>query len=166
MLPVDFAPTPYSVVCGRGRASADAVGNRRLQVIATMFIPRYAKASRKEEKSMIVTDILEIVRKACPNQRYAFIRYSSGRWWEVENLNAREKVGTVLRDSLHSKYKSSTKSKLERRRKMKDAAKRTNMSTNFNAFRPCSAFSLDPLASSDDSSVMSGEDLDMDNIFS
>lgn len=132
LLPPDFIPTPYSVICGRGRRIAEAVGNRRLRVIATMFIDKYAKATRKEEKSAIVSDILEIVRDACPEKRYAFIKCCGGKWYEVENLHAREKIGTVLRDCLHSKYRSSTKSKLERRRQRKECARRNKMIRSLN----------------------------------
>lgn len=119
LLPEDFVPTPYSVVCGRGRKCTAAVGNRRLQVIATMFIPKYSLCRRKEEKTEIVSQILTMVKSACPDERFAFVRFHNGRWWEVETLIAREKIGAVLRDCLHDKYRSSTKSKLERRRLQK-----------------------------------------------
>jgi hypothetical protein len=176
VLPEDFTPTPYSVICGRGRKCTEAVGNRRLHVIATMFISRYAKASRKEEKSIIVSDILEIVRDACTNPSFSFVRYCEGRWWEVENINAREKIGTVLRDCLHSKYKSSTKSKLERRRQRKERKKQqqrlalqvtTPLDIMYN--RPSTNHHHLLRGDDDDddsSSVLSGEELEMDSIFS
>lgn len=115
LLPKGFEPTPYSVICGRGRLCKASVGNRRLQVIASMFIGKYSQLSRKEEKTEIVSEILKMVKDACPDERYAFVQYHDGRWWEVETLIAREKIGAVMRDCLHSKYRSSTKSKLERR---------------------------------------------------
>ena len=96
ILPEDFKPTPYSVICGRGRKVSQAIGNRRLQVIAQMFITRYAQSSRKEEKSKIVSDILEMVRDAAQDKRYAFIRYYDGRWWEVEPIQARGKFLKLL----------------------------------------------------------------------
>lgn len=119
LLPKGFEPTPYSVICGRGRKSTSAVGNRRLQVMAQMFVGKYAQLSRKEDKTEIVSEILRMVQDACPDERFAFVKYHDGRWWEVETLIAREKIGAVLRDCLASKYRSSTKSKLERRREKK-----------------------------------------------
>jgi hypothetical protein len=81
-----------------------------------MFVGKYSQLSRKEEKTEIVSEILKMVKDACPDERFAFVQYHDGRWWEVETLIAREKIGAVLRDCLHSKYRSSTKSKLERRK--------------------------------------------------
>jgi hypothetical protein len=118
MLPGGFEPSPYSVICGRGRKSTEAFGNRRLTVIASLYVKRYSDATKKDVKSGIVTEIMEVIRSACPDSRHAFVRQTNGKWWRVQNLHAREKVGTVLRDCLHSKYKSSTKSKLAKRKKM------------------------------------------------
>jgi hypothetical protein len=146
LLPLDFTPTPYTVVCGRGNRCALNVGNRRLQVIASMFIGRYSLADRKEDKSIIVSDILEMVQEACPDKSMAFVRYSEGRWWEADNLHAREKIGAVLRDCLHSKYKSSTKSKLQKRKVRKATAKKAQMLKNLDKVRTQSAhLKVDPI---------------------
>jgi hypothetical protein len=115
-LPVDFVPSAYSVICGRGKVCTDSVGNRRLKVIAGMFLERYSNASTKELKSMIVTQIMDILEEACPNQQAQFVRFSEGRWWSIDHMAAREKVGALLRDCLHTKYRSSNKAKLARRR--------------------------------------------------
>jgi hypothetical protein len=139
LLPEDFIPAPYSVVCGRGMKCSNAVGNRRLQVIATMFINKYSLAHRKEDKTEIVTEILKMVQDACPDERFAFVRYHDGRWWEVETLIAREKIGAVLRDCLHSKYRSSTKSKLERRKaqRLSGSSAASTGSDGFSMMSPC-----------------------------
>ena len=175
LLPEDFEPLPYSVICGRGRSCAESVGNRRLQVICQLFIPKYATASKKEEKSVIVSDILQIVRGACPSPKQAFVKHdkSSGRWYQVETLIAREKIGTVLRDCLHSKYKSSTKSKLARRREQRaiKAAEEFYVLPPPQQRRAQSmpvlpVSSLPLLVGGDEDSVLSGEELEMDSLFS
>jgi hypothetical protein len=114
MLPKEFRPTHYSVQCGRGKSCRLSVGNRRLQIIGSMFLQKYSAARNKYEKSTIVSDIINTV-KAATNEQGAFIRFHDGRWWEVEELVARERVGSIMRDSLHDKYRSSTQSKLARR---------------------------------------------------
>ena len=114
-LPEDFVPSGYSVVCGRGRACTESVGNRRLKVIANIFLAKYSKASTKEEKSAIVTSIMDILEEGCPQgPQGTFVRYSEGRWWMVDDATAREKVGALMRECLG--YKSSNRVKLAMRR--------------------------------------------------
>ena len=115
-LPSDFSPSPYSVILGRGKKCFGSTGNRRLQVTVSMFLERYSAAATRDEKSEIVGIIKKTVEAACPGGRGAFIRFLHGRWWEVEDSLAREKIGATLRDALHEKYQSSTKAKLEKRR--------------------------------------------------
>jgi hypothetical protein len=45
-----------------------------------------------------------------------FIKNEHGRWIEISDAAAREKVGALFRDCLHSQYKSSGKAKTARRR--------------------------------------------------
>lgn len=143
LLPEDFEPSAYSVICGRGRKTTDAVGNRRLAVIASLFAQRYSEATKKEDKSVIVSEILEIMRSASPDPHHAFVRHSNGSWFRVENLHAREKIGTVLRDTLHSQYSSSTKSKLAKRKQRKDRKKQTKKKEEVESEPSLTAFLMD-----------------------
>ena len=43
-----------------------------------------------------------------------------GRYWHVHDSVGREKIGGILRDRLHAQYKSSSKSKIAKRKAMKD----------------------------------------------
>ena len=116
LLPSDFEPTPHSVVLGRGKECSRSIGNRRLRVLAMTFLPRYCKARTRKDKSEVVSQIVNMIREACPNGG-AFIKMSDdGRWQEWGDFLAREKVGYVLRDLLHTRYRSSSKSKLAMRR--------------------------------------------------
>jgi hypothetical protein len=56
---------------------------------------------------------MEIIRKASPEG--AFIKLENGRWFEVSERYAREKVGAWYRDCLHTHYKSSSKAKHARK---------------------------------------------------
>lgn len=120
-LPEDFVPQPYSVHIGRGKICAEATGNRRLRVIASSFLEEYKAASTKIEKSVIVSKIVDVIQDACPVG--AFVKYQDGRWWEVGDFTAREKVGSMLRDYLSDKYRSSSKAKLARRKKARQDSK-------------------------------------------
>jgi hypothetical protein len=124
-LGVDFQPSNFSVVCGRGRESFDHVGNRRFRVIASMAVGRYAKAgTSKRAKSDIVSEIIAVIREADGN----FCRYKRGAWFEVGDHYAREKVGALMRDLLHSRYRSSYKAKSALRRARKQNKKQSQQS--------------------------------------
>lgn len=130
-LPQDFVPTPYTVHIGRGKMCSDATGNRRLKVIVDSFLGEYKKASNKMEKSVIVSKIVDIIHDACPVG--AFVKFQKGKWWEVGDYAAREKVGSMLRDALSEKYRSSSKAKLARRKQAKDEVYEAAKSNVINA---------------------------------
>jgi hypothetical protein len=56
-LGVDFQPSEYSVICGRGKASFDHPGNHHLRMLASVFVADYSQAGRKLLKSAIVANI-------------------------------------------------------------------------------------------------------------
>ena len=111
-LPSDFQPNCYSVICGRGGACFNSIGNRRFRVIVTMFLQQYSAANTKLAKSKIVTQIIGMIQSAGGG----FVKYEKGRWYEVSDGMAREKVGALFRDCLHTQYRSAAKSKLARRK--------------------------------------------------
>jgi hypothetical protein len=109
---VDFQPSDYSVVCGRGNETSNHPGNRRFRLLTSMFIERYAQAENsKAAKSAIVSEIITMIRQVDGT----FCKYKSGVWFEVGERYAREKVTALLRDLLHTQYRSSNKAKSARR---------------------------------------------------
>ena len=113
----DFIPGPYDVICARGKAASSHPGNVRFRQIIQDFKPRYCKAPTKLEKSLLVSDVVEAVRGCSPDG--GFVKKFGNQWCEVGDSVAREKIGQCLRDQLHSKYKSSTKAKKEKRRELR-----------------------------------------------
>jgi hypothetical protein len=103
----------YSVVCGRGKDSFNHVGNRRFRILASMFIGRYSEADNKTAKSAIVSEIIAVIRQAGGD----FCKNTRGAWFQVGDHHAREKVSALLRDLLHTQYRSSAKAKVGRRQK-------------------------------------------------
>jgi hypothetical protein len=101
---------------GRGKQNFNHVGNRRFRIIAGMFLERYSAATSKQERSTIVAEILAMVRHAGGN----FCKVQGGHWWEVAKAVAREKVGALMRDCLHTQYRSSTKAKVARKKAFRE----------------------------------------------
>jgi hypothetical protein len=105
--------TPYTVVIGRGKQCQEFVGNKRLEVLAKNVLPQYVEAKDKEEKSKIVSFLVQSIKEAGGS----FVRLmDKQRLEKADERIAREKVGVVLRNLLHDKYRSSTKSKVVARR--------------------------------------------------
>jgi hypothetical protein len=112
-LPDDFEPNNYTVLCGRGKKFTESIGNRRLRIIVSMYLERYDKATCKIGKSVVVSIVIDIIQEAGG----LFCRRENDTWWEIGPSAAREKVGALFRDFLHTKYRSSTKSKIIQRRR-------------------------------------------------
>lgn len=118
-LPPDFEPTEFSVICARGKRAYESAGNRWFRALVEQNSQKYANASNKMEKSIVVSAVVETVRKASPVG--SFIRKIDGRWQEVSEGIARERVGQTFRDIIDSKYRSSTHAKKRRRAKLQAA---------------------------------------------
>jgi len=118
-LPEDFTPSPHSVIIGRAKECKQAVGNKRLRILCSSFLSKYSTAINRSVKSQVVSEIVSMVRDACPIG--AFIKkVGQGDdciWVEVNESTAREKVGYVFRDLLSDQYRSSSKSKAAKRQR-------------------------------------------------
>jgi hypothetical protein len=116
-LGLEVQPSEYSVLCCRGRDSVNHVGNRRFRIISSMHVEKYSRANSKAAKSVIVSEIITAIRQAGGN----FCRVKRGKWFEVGDQYAREKVSALLRDLLHTQYRSSNKSKTAIRKARKQS---------------------------------------------
>jgi hypothetical protein len=111
-LGVDFQPSEYSVICGRGKASYDHTGNHRLRLLAGMFVESYSLTGCNKHKSTMASHIVAMTRE----RGGSFCKNEHGAWFEVGDHFAREKVSAMFRDMLHTQYRSSAKAKSARRR--------------------------------------------------
>jgi hypothetical protein len=105
----------YSVICGRGKAVYTHVGNLRFRILGSLFTERYSRTDRRGAKSAIVSEIMKVIRQAGGT----FCTYERGAWFEVKNQRARGKVTALMRDLLHTQYRSSAKAKAKRDRHWK-----------------------------------------------
>jgi len=88
-----------------------------------MHLDKYSAATSKQEKSRIVSSIVDTIRRSSANGGFVKLDPLTGNWFEVGDHLAREKVGQTLRDALHTKYSSSTKAKKRRRQAEKARAR-------------------------------------------
>lgn len=110
LLPQNFCPTDRSVLLGHKKEFRTSPGNRYLKSLCEQFKNSYDTADR-EGKSDIVSTILTAIYRQCPVG--AFLRYKDGRYYEVEDLLARDKIASDLRNFLPGKYRSSQKKRFE-----------------------------------------------------
>ena len=98
-------------------------GNQRLRLIVDTFVDKYANSTSRQDKSDILSTIVNTVRGSSPNGGFVKEDTTTGRWFEVGDFLAREKVSQAFRDALSHSYRSSKKFKHEKRRKRDRAAK-------------------------------------------
>jgi hypothetical protein len=87
------------------------VGNRRFRICIDNNLKTYVDATSKHAKSMVVTGIVDTVRESSTQRQGGFVRKGlvTGRWYEVGDKIAREKVGHALRDAIKLRAKQSKK---------------------------------------------------------
>lgn len=88
-----------------------------------MHLDKYSAATTKQEKSRIVSDIVDTIRQSSGDGGFVKLDPLTGTWRLVSDHHCREKVGQTLRDALHTKYSSSTKAKKRRRQAEKARAR-------------------------------------------
>ena len=120
LLPSNYSPSINSVIVGRGKSPNRHVGNKRLRVLVSSYLTKYEQGD-KYVKTIIVSDIINMIRIACKEEERnggAFVKYdkTTGRWYDLDNTIAREKVSYQFRDLLPDQYSSSNKSKSAKRR--------------------------------------------------
>lgn len=88
----DYQPGPMDVICARGKKAYRHSGNQRFRKLVEHHTPEYETASNKLKKTLIVSRIIETVRHLSPSG--GFVKEDEmGRWLEVGDHAAREKVG-------------------------------------------------------------------------
>lgn len=121
LLPEDFQPGEFHVICGNKRSCFNSSGNKRFRLICKQHVEEFCSAPSKHEKSYVVTKVLRALQENCGSEP-VFVAFEKGRWWKVSDRTSREKVGTYFRDSLADTYKSSSKNKIAQRRKKRNQA--------------------------------------------
>jgi hypothetical protein len=98
-------PSPYDVICGRGKGSYNMPGNKRFRAIVTKYVGQYQEARSKLEKTVVLERIIETV-EAQNNHKAYFLKHDSihtGMWCRMSLDEAREKVGHAIREAIQNK---------------------------------------------------------------
>jgi hypothetical protein len=95
-LPDSYQVGDHDVVCGRGKGSYNRPGNKAFRTLLQQHVRDYLTARTKLDKSLVLSTIVEQVRR-----RGRFVkRGKDGRWHEIGDDVAREKVGHAIREAI------------------------------------------------------------------
>jgi hypothetical protein len=70
-------------------------GNERFRVIIDEHAPLYQEAKTKYHKSEVIANVVAKVRQQSPGGGFVKKDFYSGRWFEIGDEKARDKVGKV-----------------------------------------------------------------------
>jgi hypothetical protein len=100
---------PKRKMCARSDSSlyvSFPVGNKRFRDAVTSALNDYMKADNRFEKSLVVHSIVDIIHAA--GGRFLKRDFQLGKWYELSDNQAKEKVGHAIRDAVSS-YESKAK---------------------------------------------------------
>jgi hypothetical protein len=72
-------------------------GNKRFRDLIERFAPHYVNAATKLEKTQVIAAVIGKVRSDIPAGDFVKKDFYSGRWYDIGNEKARDKVGHAIR---------------------------------------------------------------------
>ena len=124
LLPMDYEPRKCDVLCGR--MSNNHVGNKYFRSLISMHMERYINAPNRQQKSNLVSRIVQLVRHSGGNFiklvevgdgdddacAMGLLNHGSPRdghrqWYEIGDKLAKEKCGHAIRDMIAHHYNHS-----------------------------------------------------------
>ena len=87
-LPVDFCLGEYDVICGRGSKCFHHIGNQRFRELVMDMLKKYSDSSSKRDKSYMICDIVNTIRKLSPSGGFVKFDAQSNRYYEVGDFLA------------------------------------------------------------------------------
>lgn len=97
-LPDPFEPRDQDVCCGRGKRNWNHTGNIQFRNLIQSNVDAYISAPTKTDKTSVVMGIVDQVRKG--GSLFVKQDEDTGRWYDIGDSLAREKVGHSLRDQV------------------------------------------------------------------
>ena len=87
-LPPDYQLGDNDVICGRGRKCFNHIGNQRFREMVLDLLEKYSDSSSKLDKSYIICDVVNRIRKSSPLGGFVKKDAQTGRYFEVGDFLA------------------------------------------------------------------------------
>jgi len=111
VFPWGWQPGENDVIIGRGKRCHDHTGNIKFRRLVEVMMKDYIRFNTRTEKSIIITALIDHVRRISPEGGFVKRNPATGQFYDVGNLGAREMTSQTFRNALHELYASSKMSK-------------------------------------------------------
>jgi hypothetical protein len=100
-LPLEYQPSSFDIICGRGPACFNHPGNVAFRQVIEKYLDRYEVATNKVEKTKIVSEVASEALHS-DDSIYKVVRWCRIRklWFEIPEIIFRQKIGQTMRDTL------------------------------------------------------------------
>ena len=98
ILPLTYKPGANDILCGRGNVSSNHEGNKNFGRIIRANLRTYQEAPNRSEKIRVVDVILQEIRLS--GALFAKIDSETKRWHELDPVQAHQKIGHAIRDTI------------------------------------------------------------------
>jgi hypothetical protein len=142
-LPPWFVPTEKDVVCGWARQNHKHPGNYRFRKLVEHSAPLYAAAKTKLGKSQVIAAVVEKVRRDSIGGGFVKKDFQSGRWYEIGDDKARDKVGHAIRRVLDEKKRPGRTSQNRKAKAASKAKQNDNLEDSLDAEKVPNLASID-----------------------
>jgi hypothetical protein len=88
----------FDICCGRGKGKWNSPGNHRFKELIQNFLPEYAEAKAKADKSRIVETVVSLIQEG--GGRFVKQDEITGKWYPINSTQTRSKVAHAIRDHL------------------------------------------------------------------
>jgi len=113
-------PMETDVLCGRGNVYATRPGNKAFQNIVRNNVQSYSEAKGRLEKVDIVDNVMNQIQNS--GARIVKIDNTTMKWYELTDVEAHQKCGHCLRDTIRLHGKENNDSSITNRTKQSSVA--------------------------------------------
>ena len=109
-----LVPREHDVLCSQSRTLNEHAGNRLLREIIAKYVPEYAQAKTKIEKTSLHRHVVNVI--SSQGGKFLKLDEENDEWFEVDYASARNEVGQAFRTAMSPKQESDKGPQIERGR--------------------------------------------------